>query len=124
MSKTAQVGGDHYKSAAGQQHWDLVEDFDIAYLEANATKYLMRYDRKGSPLLDLGKAKSYLERLLESRTVARRRVTIHRLETFCHVNDLSPVKSELMALILNRGTRRDFEQAIAIIDRLMKEFGA
>ena len=31
-----QVGGDHY--AALVQHWDLCEVYDVAYLEATATK--------------------------------------------------------------------------------------
>lgn len=56
-----QVGGKHYQSE--YQHWDLVLDYGLHYLESCATKYVTR--RKGSRGEDIGKAIHYLEKLVE-----------------------------------------------------------
>lgn len=57
-----QVGGDHYKAA--YQHWDLVVDNNIPYLESQCTKYLSRW-RKKTGAQDVQKAIHYLEKLQE-----------------------------------------------------------
>lgn len=59
-----QVGGDHYKTVSGLQHWDLVELNGVGYLEGCATKYLSRW-RKKNGLQDLQKALHYTQKLLE-----------------------------------------------------------
>jgi hypothetical protein len=65
MSETiAQVGGSHYNNETGNAHWDLVSRFDLEYLPATASKYVARWDLKNSPILDLGKAISYIEKKL------------------------------------------------------------
>jgi len=58
-----QEGGDHYK-AAKVQHWDLVAQNRVGYLEGNATKYLTRW-RKKNGLEDLKKALHYVDKLFE-----------------------------------------------------------
>lgn len=63
-----QVGGNHYRAAI--QHWDLMEACDVSYLEAVASKYIDRWRYKGTPLLDLHKAISYL-RKMNGRKVQR-----------------------------------------------------
>lgn len=73
-----QVGGDHYKAQDTQmqmalvlgynkpiEHWDLVLIRGYGYLQGNASKYLDRYDKKGTPIQDLEKAKHYIEKLIE-----------------------------------------------------------
>ncbi len=60
----AQVGGDHYQNDAGYGHWDWVPDIELGYLEGNATKYVDRYKKKGIPLQDLKKAKTYVEKTI------------------------------------------------------------
>lgn len=66
LTTVAQVGGDHYSSATGVQHWDYVEAMGLGYLEGCATKYLCRGDKKHhSPLTDYRKARSYVQKLLE-----------------------------------------------------------
>lgn len=59
--RVAQVGGTHYEGDL--QHWDICEVYDIDGLVWNASKYIDRYDRKGTPRLDLEKALSYLEKM-------------------------------------------------------------
>jgi hypothetical protein len=60
MTHVQQVGGDHYK--AEYQHWDWVVEFNIGYLEGNATKYMSRW-RKKNGLQDLQKCRSYVEKI-------------------------------------------------------------
>lgn len=68
-ANSRQVGGSHYQSA--YQHWDMVEDHNVGYLEANAGKYLVRWRKKGG-IQDLEKARHYLVKLME-RVKANRR---------------------------------------------------
>lgn len=60
-----QVGGDHYKSTI--QHWDYVIANDLDYFQAQITKYVARWRKKGG-LPDLEKAKHFLEKYIETET--------------------------------------------------------
>ncbi len=60
-----QVGGEHYKSKNGLQHWDLVEMFNLGYLIGCATKYLFRWRNKNG-VEDLRKAVHYIEKQIET----------------------------------------------------------
>ena len=73
-----QIGGDHYKADVSAEtiaadlgynkaieHWDLVLIRGYGYLQGNASKYLDRYDKKGTPIQDLEKAKHYLDLLIQ-----------------------------------------------------------
>lgn len=72
-----QVGGTHYQPDEGmreraallgvevQQHWDFVFTHGYNYLQGNASKYLDRYDKKGTPVQDLQKARQYIDKLIE-----------------------------------------------------------
>lgn len=73
-----QIGGDHYKAGGTAEavaadlgynrpveHWDFVVMRGYGYLQGNASKYLDRYDKKGTPIQDLEKAKHYIEKLIE-----------------------------------------------------------
>lgn len=111
MSRVAQVGGSHYE-ARGLQHWDLMEVFDVGYLEGQATKYIVRYDKKGTPVEDLRKAISYVDRLLAGRTEVRRRVPGVILDQFFRDNELSEEKRNLLALVLFNGEHEDLCNAI------------
>ena len=63
MSEIAQVGGTHY--GVGYQHWDLMDQYKVAYLEACATKYLDRWKEKGG-IQDLQKSLSYIRKRIAS----------------------------------------------------------
>lgn len=73
-----QIGGGHYKASDTMQataealgynkppeHWDMVLMRGYNYLQGNASKYLDRYDKKGTPIQDLEKAKHYIEKMIE-----------------------------------------------------------
>lgn len=70
-----QVGGSHYQTPEGIQHWDLVYMiFGGDYLLGNASKYMARIGKKGGvekSIEDIDKAIHYLakkrEHLVEMR---------------------------------------------------------
>jgi hypothetical protein len=96
MSYPEQVGGDHYKAEV--QHWDVMEEADISYLEATASKYIVRWRKKGGPQ-DLQKAATYLERALVEERDARRLVPAERLKALGEENKLDPWDMALLELI-------------------------
>lgn len=59
-----QVGGDHYRRAEGEQHWDRVYRlFGSGYFIGCATKYIERYqDKNGKE--DLEKAVHFIQKLI------------------------------------------------------------
>lgn len=65
-----QVGGDHYREASGEQHWDMMwRLYREAWFIGNITKYLFRYRRKDG-LKDLRKGLHYYQKLLELEEAA------------------------------------------------------
>lgn len=125
MSVTEQVGGDHYKAEI--QHWDLMEEHDISYLEATASKYPTRWRKKGGTQ-DLRKAATYLERALEEERGARRLVPEERLEAFFEANNLGEWERSILRLIHLDGSQialicaaqllRDKAEDVDRLDRL------
>ena len=70
MNQTAnarQVAGTHYASADGIQHWDLIDEYDVGYLEGCASKYVTRW-RKKDGLVALEKAAHFMQKLYERRS--------------------------------------------------------
>lgn len=57
----AQVGGSHYGTKYG--HWDYCKEADTPYLEGHATKYLVRWRKKGG-IQDLEKSLSFVEKIM------------------------------------------------------------
>ena len=109
-----QVGGKHYEGAdEGLQHWDIMERFDIAYLEATATKYLTRWRKKGTPRVDLEKAASYLDKALACRPGqgARRLATPEVVADFIRANAIHWMDGEVITMILCSGSRDDLTTA-------------
>lgn len=54
----------HYKNKQ-IEHWDVVDAWKLDYLLGNCTKYISRYQEKGTPLVDLKKARVYLDRKIK-----------------------------------------------------------
>lgn len=106
-----QVGGSHYAAPLGWGHWDIMETYDVDYLAGNATAYIARYDRKGTPREDLEKAKSYLEKMLYHMRGARRLVPFQVMQEFYKVNSQDANKRRLHNLILVTGTEQDIMTA-------------
>jgi hypothetical protein len=58
-----QIGGNHYKDKTIQP-WDFIAANELGYFEGNIVKYVSRWRDKGG-MLDLKKAKHYLDKLIE-----------------------------------------------------------
>lgn len=112
MSYPEQVGGQHYK--ADVQHWDVMEEADVAYLEATASKYIVRWRKKGGPE-DLKKAATYLERALVEERSARRLVQPELLKSLVAENKLDPWDAALLELIHLDGSQTALRSAAAIL---------
>lgn len=63
-----QIGGSHYQTTNGYQHWDLMQDLKLPYHPACATKYLVRWRQKNGRQ-DLEKALHYIDKTLEIERV-------------------------------------------------------
>lgn len=59
-----QVGGGHYKTDSGLEHWDIVNIFKLDYFQGQITKYVMRWNKKNG-VEDLKKAAHFLEKYIE-----------------------------------------------------------
>lgn len=121
MIEVQQVGGDHYK--ADYQHWDLVAvDNDVDYLAATATKYIDRYRYKGTPILDLEKAVSYL-RKMGGRGV-RRACCLEDLGRFLRARQHHPEDAEMLTAVLSieRGTPADIAGVIEELQQKLQEY--
>lgn len=112
MSYPEQVGGDHYK--ADIQHWDVMEDADVAYLEATASKYIVRWRKKGGPQ-DLEKAATYLERALVEERGARRLVPADQLKALGAENKLDVWDMALLELIHLDGSQIALRSAAVLL---------
>lgn len=123
----AQVGGDHYKPTqdGGMQHWDLMEKYDIAYLEATGTKYVQRVDKHGTPAEDLDKAISYFKKLKACRNDGTRRlVPLAALEAYLAQHELSPELSSVFYDVLVDGSRAAIANAIELCENLRGQYPA
>ena len=100
-----QISGSHYASAA-YQHWDLVEDLGLGYLEGCATKYVTRW-RKKNGVEDLRKALHYVEKLqarLEANALQRHPpladgVRKELLGRFILANELTDQEAKVLMLL-------------------------
>ena len=115
-----QVGGTHYNRAPmGNQHWDLMEAHDVAYLEAVASKYPMRWREKGG-VEDLRKAVTYLQKMDGRDTL--RRVPSTELAVFLHVNRVPLQECEIIVLILDEkhGRSSDIALAVTLLEKMIE----
>lgn len=61
-ARQGQVDGQHYIQHKIQP-WDVIAEYGLDFWEGNVIKYLLR--RKGMRLIDLKKARHYLDYLIE-----------------------------------------------------------
>jgi hypothetical protein len=116
-----QVGGVHYKTK--YEHWDFAVDVRLPYLEATATKYVVRW-RKKNGVQDLQKADHYVEKIIERaekghvNTVDRELLTIY-YSKFVNENIHNPIDRYLFADICCWSEITDLTRARVMIERLV-----
>lgn len=118
-----QVGGNHYR--ASLQHWDFIEDHGFGYLEAAATKYLVRYEGKNG-LQDLEKARHYTVKLHELALTGKRMqrgfATFKEIEDFFMANNCNNMQRNCMEQIFRWQRPVDLVFAISHIDHLIANY--
>jgi hypothetical protein len=121
-----QVGGQHYKTT--YEHWDMVLNTGMRYLEGQATKYLSRW-RKKNGMEDLRKALHYVNKLIEAYGTGRAKApgphptydkVLRDVESFGQANGLSPEEVALvreLALWQSGSTLRNVrDRLLALMD--------
>ena len=67
-ANTKQIGGNHYKQM-NVQPWDVVDTWpieqQIGYYRGGALKYIMRMGTKDEQIQEIGKARHYMDKLIE-----------------------------------------------------------
>lgn len=116
-----QVGGGHYRSEF--QHWDLIEDCGIGYIEGNATAYILRHKRKNG-VEDLEKALHYVEKLLSIHLERNRKnrgwASLDALQKFFQANHVEDAAERHSIRILTRWEdRRDLEEVISVLKAMI-----
>tara|TARA_R110000772_G_scaffold257246_1_gene373976 strand:+ start:265 stop:870 length:606 start_codon:yes stop_codon:yes gene_type:complete len=117
-----QVGGSHYSSEL--QHWDVIEDNGIGYLEAAATKYVTRAFKKNGAE-DVEKAIHYTEKLLEKfqagTRLPRGEVDLDTIEQFCAINKMSKLQHDCIYELFTWSQEQDLVFAIACLKELREK---
>lgn len=118
-----QVGGSHYQ--ADYQHWDYCIEVNVPYLEAAASKYVLRW-RKKNGYVDLEKSVHYIEKRLESLMNMRGiiRAAHKNKELFammCAANDSTEQEREIMDLTMHWKNMRDLRRAKEMIEEMLQQ---
>ena len=100
-----QIGGTHYKTS--YEHWDMVLDAGLGYLDGCATKYVARW-RKKDGAKDLEKALHYVEKLIETHALGD--VPKHQArgcaEKFAEINGLDFTERACLIMICEKTQKR------------------
>jgi len=102
-----QVGGDHYSRGGRYQHWDFIEDHGLGYLEGYASKYMLRWRKKGTPVQDLEKSIHCVTKLKELFDEGRRTnkapyIDEKDIDLFCGANGINQDEdSQAMKMLFN-----------------------
>ncbi len=117
-----QIGGDHYKTEC--EHWDLIEDHGIGYLEACASKYVTRWRKKESTA-DLQKALHYIEKLIHIHTtrnrVPRGVAPLSAIMLYSKANKLTKTEEEIVRYLCRWNSIEHLQYAHRCIRQLMEE---
>ena len=117
-----QIGGDHYKTSF--EHWDLVEESGMGYLEGNASKYVARW-RKKNGKQDLEKALHYVEKLVELYDSIGRRnrcmflLPQSKIADFVRINGLGMEELVVLMYLCNWHTKEDLILCAGEIKRMI-----
>lgn len=122
-----QHGGSHYKNATGVQHWDLITDYAVGYLEGCATKYVYRWRLKNG-LEDLQKAEHFCQKLIEKFEVGEFRgggkVPIDIAFKFCRDNNVGMKETDFIVLMLTWQDQETLKKALEVVREIITDYRA
>lgn len=120
-----QVGGSHYQ--AQYQHWDLIDDCNVSYLEATATKYLDRWEKKNG-IQDLQKAITYLQKRISCMSVFDHHSTMRqftmrgvKMLNWFNSTNMPAAERDICTVIFFWEEKEDLEQAVKMIQKLITQ---
>lgn len=117
-----QVGGSHYRSE--MQHWDLISLYGVGYLEGCATKYVMRWKKKGG-VQDIEKSSHYIQKVMDNHRLhgiqAQAEVPRDVLDQFCSLNRLPLLEERIVRLLCSWKNYGDLVDAQAAVKALLAE---
>lgn len=123
-----QHGGDHYRSSV--QHWDVMAEFyGVDYHIGCATKYLSRWQKKGTPMLDLKKALHFTDKaieVVEANPILGSKALMHFvprdvIERFVIANELEMHERLALLSLWRWDTADDLKQAKVHIEAIIRE---
>ncbi len=128
-----QVGGTHYNQVS-VQHWDLVLLNRLPYLEAQITKYITRWQKKGQAVNDIEKSGHYLEKLitsLENGVLPMPTETMtsiqsprlnppEKLDEFAQQNKIGEIEKTIFFLLLTYTTMDDLVRVRILLAHLLQ----
>ena len=123
-----QIGGNHYKAADGLQHWDLIDNYEVGYLEGCASKYVTRWDKKNG-IEDLRKSAHYLRKLYERRAEMsfaeqlrlRPEVPMSVIAHFAEANGCGPAETRILGFILHWESTQTIDLARREVEKLIAD---
>jgi hypothetical protein len=125
-ANSIQVGGDHYKTVKGTQHWDLMAQGRVPYLEGNASKYGYRWPKKNG-LEDIGKFEHYVQKILElheqENYINEGCLSRDAWRMFCIENNVDPVSSMATSLVLFWKHEGDLLTCLDLLPQLRRAAG-
>ena len=121
-----QVGGSHYQSKV--QHWDLMCRNDVPYLQASATKYVVRWRKrpKDKGIEDLEKCLHYIEKIhdeyMDGRIFPGSGIPMCLIVKFFDANpDIESKEQAVLVDLLRTWNEVNLEHAGRMVTELMKE---
>lgn len=116
-----QVGGDHYARGGKLQHWDLIENYGIGYLEGYATKYILRWRDKNG-VEDLRKADHCVEKLASlSFRGPRGSATQAALQRFVADHALGKYEAFCFVILCGKWDRSDLDEVRTVLKQMIDQ---
>lgn len=120
-----QVGGSHYSKGGSFQHWDIIEENEIGYLEGCATKYIARYrDKNGAE--DLRKSEHYVQKLIEMNGSVGRSprgwAPQDHIDLFCAHYNMDSRQKTCMELLLGTWTVPDLNHVQDLLAVMIEDW--
>jgi hypothetical protein len=102
----------------------VVEEYGIGYLEGCGSKYVSRWKKKGTPLLDLQKSLHFAEKTIELAVWRHPRGSVPTdvIERFVIANDLEMQERVALLSFWQWRTHKDLLPGIQAIRGIIREF--
>lgn len=128
MQYVEQIGGSHYGKEGKYQHWDLMDDYNVSYLEGGASKYLTRFRDKNG-VQDLEKAHSYIKKRLAALQAGKAGSQSRKffippaaMEKFFNDAELRSLDRRIMFMIFTWHNEADLKSILRYIKVLKEDY--